>query len=427
MQTETKDTLAIVKEFQNNNDFDNAIECCKNIINAEPENYSAWFNLAMSLKNNGQVDDSIIAYEKALAIKPESPTIYNNLGNIYFINKNDPQTTTEYYQKLVKLEPENIKAQVCLAVAYLKTKNYKDGWKFFEARLKDKAGIALRINSSEKFQNSNMLTHNQNITDKTIYVYYEGGIGDTIMFSRFLPLLKNKCKKVLFRPQTNCFELFKNNLVDIEVLDIKTTDDMLDFDYHLPLMSLPYILDITNEKDIPVKERYLNANPSKVEFYKKQYFNNQKFKIGIKWQGNTNVDKTREISTDYFSKLFDIPNTAFYSLQKGNEPNEFQNIEIIELAEIFNDFSDTAAAIENLDLIICNDTSVGHLAGAMGKPCWILLPYVQDWRWSTDISYCIWYNSVKLFRQNEPDNWGKVFDDVYVELRNLKAISTYSP
>ena len=122
-----------------------------------------------------------------------------------------------------------------------------------------------------------------------------------------------------------------------------------------------------------------------------------------------------------FFRLFELPNTQFYSFQTFDGSEEFEKIKnkynVINLGETFGDFSDTAGAIENMDLIISNDTSLVHLAGAMNKVCWVLLPYIYNWRWHVDLSKCDWYDSVKIFRQNEDRNWQSVFDDVESELK----------
>ena len=157
--------------------------------------------------------------------------------------------------------------------------------------------------------------------------------------------------------------------------------------------------------------------------HKDKYFNNDKFKIAIKWQGNTYYDKERVLKVEDFFRLFDIENTQFYSCQTYEGSEKFSQItdkyNVINLAPAFGDFSDTAAAIENMDLIICNDTSLAHLAGAMCKPCWVLLPHVYNWRWHVDLSKCDWYDSVKVYRQTTNGDWQGVFEEVEKDLKNL--------
>jgi ADP-heptose:LPS heptosyltransferase len=243
----------------------------------------------------------------------------------------------------------------------------------------------------------------------------------------------------------------------VEVIDSSYTE--IDFDVHIPLMGVPYALGLNSEGQIPLAEGFLKPDPVKVQQYKQKYFFNgetslindlvtphpnppqsasptpslvrlvprqqddlpqggrEKSKIGIKWQGNAAYDRNRIIPIEAFYNLFDLPNTQFYSIQKDDGSEELKNLpskyNVIDLGSTFNDFTDTAAAIENFDLVICNDTSLAHLAGALGKPCYILLPYVSNWRWHDDFSYSPWYKSVKLFKQTTPDNWSDVFEKVF--------------
>lgn len=411
------------KLYIEENDFVNAELCCQKAIELDTNNYDAWFYLAFSLKINGKIDEAIAAYQKALDLNPEAYNVYHNIGNIYHNIKNDPARTLEYYEKFLEYQPENTDAKSCIGTLYLKMKNYKEGWKYLEYSPNKEQAVLDRAsmpNSPLKFK---PLWEGEDLTDKTIYVYYNGGYGDTIMFSRFLPLLKKKCAKVLFRPPNDLINLFKDCNPNVQILDENDLESELEFDFHIPIMSLPHRLKIHSEEDIPSSEGYINANPEKIKHYKDKYFSN-KLKIGIKWQGDTTYDTTRKFTLESFYKLFSLPDIKFYSIQKGEGAEQLaqaSKYEIIDLGSTFKDFSDTAAAIENLDLVICNDTSVAHLAGALGKQCWVLLPFVQDWRWSIDTGYCPWYKSIKLFKQTQLGEWDGIFDKVYEELKNLSS------
>jgi len=383
------------------------IETCKQSASIKPQNYSTWLNLARLQKNANQIDAAITSYEKIISLNPLCTEAFFELGRIYYILKNNSKKAIEYCEVAIEQEPQNTNANLCLALAYLKTKNYKDGWKYFESRL---AGID---NLSGLFP----LWDGEDAKDKTILVYAERGYGDTIMFSRFLPLLKSKCKKVLFLPQKNLSELFDEKSLGVQIIkDIREAG----FDLHTSIMSLPYKLGLEQESDFPdACGCYLKSDHEKIIFYKEKYFVNNNFKVGINWQGCTEAGAERSFPLEYFERLFKIPNISFYSLQTGEvniELEKFKDFEITDLGSTFNDFSDTASAIENLDLVISNDTSVGNLAGAMGKECWILIPYTQDWRWSEDLSYCHWYKNATLLKQSELNCWSDVFDVVYKKL-----------
>lgn len=409
------------KVYIDSEKFYDAINCYKEAIKLDFDNYDSWFYLAYALNGNQQTDDAIIAYQRALMLNPASASVCRNLGNIYYTFKNEPIEAVKYYEKLLELEPDNLQAKGALGAAYLKTKNFEKGWEYFENRPNKSIVISIRNLLPNSPTKTKPVWNGEDLKDKTLYVYYEGGFGDTIMYARYFPLLKEKCKELLFRPMVGCIELFKENqnLLGAKILDTTQSEEGLEFDYHIPIMSLPYLLKHTSEKDIPAKQGFLKANPDTVENYKK-YFKTDKLKVGIKWQGTTLIETKRTIPLEVFYKILYLKDVQYYSLQRdeGHEQLEdAKKFDIVDLGSTFNDFSDTAAAIENLDLVICNDTSVAHLAGALGKPCWMMVPFIQDWRWSEDLSYCMWYDSIKIFHQNSNRDWYDVIDVICSELQ----------
>lgn len=216
--------------------------------------------------------------------------------------------------------------------------------------------------------------------------------------------------------------LFRENMnlgID-EIIDTFVPEQNLEFDIHAPLMSLPYILRLKGNKVFAYSSGYLRPNEKLVQEYKKKYFNTEKIKVGIKWQGNTYYDKDRVIPTEKFGQLIEVENTQYYSFQTFEGAEELQKLSskynIVDIGKDLVDFSQTAAALSNLDIVICNDTSLAHLAGAMAIPCWIMLPYEVNWRWHTDLSVCDWYDSVKLFRQKKLGDWQSVFDQILEEM-----------
>lgn len=408
--------------YKDTDNFNESLYWYGESIQLEPENFDSWFCLGWSLQKLEKFDDAIIAYNKALSIDKTSFHAYHNLGNIYNCNKNDPYTAIEYYEKIIEYYPEHLNAKTYLALVYNKTKNYKEGWKYFENRLSKRICTLSKDLFVHEFLKKKPFWDGSSLENKTLFIHYEAGLGDVIMFARYLPLLKQKwpSAKILLKAQKGLIELFRDSDLGVEVINNDTPLEDIVFDTHIMLMSLPYLLGLNSEADIPYPEGYLKTNFQKVQEYKEKYFNNDKLKIGIKWQGNIAFETTRTVPFESFKKLFGLKNTQFYSLQKDEGSEQLENAKnhnIIDLSQTFNDFTDTAAAVENLDLVICNDTSVAHLAGAMDKKCWILLPYVQDWRWTTDLSYSAWYNSVKLFKQSIPDDWNGVMDEIYQELQ----------
>ena len=310
------------------------------------------------------------------------------------------------------------------SLAYFKNRDYKNGLPLFESRLCRQTAIVTQLTTYPKLTEKAMLWNGiDDISDKTLYTYYEAGFGDVIMFSRYLPLLEEKCKRLIFKPQAPLVELFEYNFPNIEIMKYFADDTTFDFDYHIPVLSIPYIMGLDETTMFRGKSGYLKANPEVAERYKQEYFNNDKFKIGIKWRGNTHYEMDRVIDIKSFTKIFDIPNTQFYSFQtfEGAEDlNEIINdYNIVDIGKTLKNFGDTAGALENMDLIICNDTSLVHLAGAMTKPCWVLLPYLYNWRWHLDLSKCDWYDTVKLYRQKTVGDWDEIFDRMYEDLKRI--------
>ena len=246
---------------------------------------------------------------------------------------------------------------------------------------------------------------------KTILLHSEQGLGDSIQFCRYASLVKNLGAKVLLEIPEHLTHLLKN-LDGVDIL-IEKGNSLPSFDYHCPLMSLPIAFN-TELNSVPNSDAYLKASEAKIEIWSKLLGLKTKTRIGLVWSGNANHknDRNRTIS---LQELVEILPTQleFICLQKEIRINDKENLEnscIKHYEKQIIDFSDTAALCHLMDLVICVDTSAAHLAGAMGKPTWILLPYVPDWRWLLDRDDSPWYNSVKLYRQNEDRAWAPVLE-----------------
>lgn len=387
------------------------------------EEYGKYFNQALEAKGLGEFKKAQKLYEKAIALKPDLSEAYFNLAYLKF-NDSKPFEAIECYKKVLELNPDDAEAEYFLALAYMQTKNYEQGLKLFEKRLCRKSAIATQEKTYPNLMKKAKLWQGEDISDKTIYTYYEAGFGDMLMFSRYLPLLKQCAKKVILKPQVQIASILRENFPQIEVKDIFPPEAELDFDVHLPFLSLPYALGLSGEELFVGRGGYFKANCQKVSEFKKKFFDNDKLKIGIKWQGNTFYETSRVIGVEAFAPIFELDNVQVYSCQTFEGSTELEKLqkmyEVVDLAPEFKDFSDTAAAVENLDVVICNDTSLAHVAGALGKPCYVVLPHVYNWRWHTDLNVCDWYASLKLFRREEfQEDWSGVFKKIKRELENL--------
>jgi tetratricopeptide (TPR) repeat protein len=401
--------------------YNKVAELEKLILKDFPESFSLLFNLALANKKLNNNHKAIEMYDRALKVNPTSYDAWFNLAHLYNVEA-QYKNALSALKICKKLRPNDCDTDYFLALTYMQNKNYEKGLKLFENRLCRETAIALQNKTYPNLASREKLWKGEKIKDKTVLVYYEAGFGDVIMFSRYLPLLKKRCKKLVFYPQKQLIPLFQESDLGIdELIEGFIPEQNMSFDLHAPLLSLPYLLDLKGERVFESPEGYLRANPDKVQMYRERFFKNDKFKIGIKWQGNTYYDKDRVIPTEEFFPLLELKNTQFYSFQTFEGSEELAKIkskyDIIDVGSELTDFGQTAATIMNLDLVICNDTSLAHLAGALGKPCFVLLPYEVNWRWHDDLSKCDWYNSLKLFRQSSVGNWKSVFEEVLEVLK----------
>ena len=416
----------LAKVYLEMEDSARAILIYSELLKYMPESFNYTFNIASAYKHAGDFDNSIKMYKKAIELVPSNPDSYFNLGLIYN-NLSQPEEAIKYYKKAVELSPDDMETRYFTGITYFRNRDYKNGLQYFESRLcKQSAIMTQQTTYPNLIKQAPLWDGKTDISDKTVYTYYEAGFGDVLMFARYLPLLKQKCKKLIFKPQVPLVELFQENYPDIYVMKLFDHESIMHFDYHIPILSLPYILGLDENNMFIGREGYLRALPEKIQDYKERYFNNNKFKIGIKWRGNTHYEMDRVIEITSFIKLFGIENTKFYSFQTFEGAEDLNKIindyDITDIGKTVKNFSDTAGALQNLDLVICNDTSLAHLAGAMNIPCWILLPYNYNWRWHLDLSKCDWYESVKLYRQKQAGDWDEIFDRMYNDLLSLREI-----
>jgi len=411
----------LFQAYIRNNDYERIISKKDFVLKLYPDNFSLLFNLALACKNLNRNRDAIQLYEKALNIDPSSYDAWFNLAHLYSVEA-ETKNAVSAMKICNKLKPNDDETEYFLSLALMRIKDYDKGLKYFEKRLCRETAFALQNKSYPNKVRKDNLWKGENIKKKTLLVYYEAGFGDTIMFARYLPIVAKMCKKMIFITSKPLSLLFKNNghLGISEIYDTFVPEENLEFDVHIPLMSLPYILGLKGKDVFAYSEGYLTVSKDSTEECRKRWFDNDDIKIGIKWQGNTYYDKDRVIPTEMFNTLTNLENIKWYSFQtfEGSEAASKLN-GVTDIGKDLINFHQTATALANLDLVICNDTSLAHLAGAMGIPCWILLPYEVNWRWHTDLSICDWYDSVRLFRQKSIGDWNSVFSEVKEEINKV--------
>jgi len=384
--------------------FPQAIYFYKKALELAPNDDIAFNNLGLIYEEIDDITNAKIAYEKSLSIKSNYPAIYN-LGVLYRKLK-DLEKSEIYLSKAIQLKPENKYANYSLGMTYLMKENFEKGYPYF---------IKRPIVGKENFKN---FWNGEKHLDSKLLVFCEYGLGDAIMFSRYLPFLKEYFKDVVVCCARPLIELFKNSFPDIEFV---TTIENLEYDYSTFIMNLPYYLKM-NFNNIPSAEGYLNTDENKVKKYKEEYFNNDSLKVGIFYIGGELEKRNaryRAMELNNLTKLFGLSNCKFYSFQKEDPFEELKDFpDIINLGETFNDFTDTAAAMKNLDIMLSIDSAPVHLAGALGVKAILMLPYYSEWRWFVNEEKTPWYNSVTLNRQTTPCDWQSVVDKIYDNLIN---------
>ncbi|MCK4988575.1 MAG: hypothetical protein KAS40_23730, partial [Desulfobacterales bacterium] len=263
----------------------------------------------------------------------------------------------------------------------------------------------------------------ESFAGRRLFVHSEQGIGDILQFVRYLPSVKARGGTVIFETRKPLMGLFKD-LSGIDELVMFSADGnpAAEFDLYVPLASLPGIFETTLE-NIPAEVPYLFADREKSALWKDR-LTAVGLKVGLVWAG-TDTDPRRACPLGWLKSLSDISGVNLYGLQKGIAAEQIeveglpQEMRMTNLGQEFEDFTDTAAVIENLDLVISIDTSVAHLAGAMGKPVWVMLPYAADWRWFLNRDDSPWYPTMRLFRQEKQGDWETVLQRITKELQKV--------
>ncbi|NWF75663.1 MAG: tetratricopeptide repeat protein [Nitrospirae bacterium] len=395
-------------------ELDEALACFKKASEIKPYMSEAWGNIGSALYQKGLIEDAIEYYKRALKLKPTLAENWLNIGTC-LIDIGKPREAIQYLQKAIEIKPDYALAHFNLSFARLVLGDFKRGWYEYMWRW----GL-------EEFQIPQFpqpLWNGSYLEGKTIYIHGEQGFGDTIQFVRYAPLIVERGGRVIIAVQKVLLSLLKS----VEgISEIVTEGDPLpQFDVHCPLAGLPLAFE-TDLNSIPSKVPYISVDRELIKKWAEKLKSARtNLKVGLAWAGSQShkKDMFRSINLEQFAPLGDLHNIVFYSLQKGRGSEQAKNppyrMKLIDLMDEVQDFSDTSAIIENLDLVISVDTSVAHLAGALGKPVWTLLPYAPDWRWLLDREDSPWYPTMRLFRQPKMRDWDSVIRRVVEELRAL--------
>jgi len=418
--------------FLEDGQIDQAITAYRQAALLRPDIAEAHSNLGNALQEKGQLDEAMAAFHRALTVNSDLPEAHNNIGNVLW-ERGDLNDATVAYRRALAARPNYAKARMNLGMMMLTQGDFTDGWPLYEARLELAPTWARR-----KFPQP--CWDGGDLAGRTILLHAEQGFGDTIQFIRYAPMVQRRGGRVIL----GCPPELRRLLAGQCGIEEPVTDpqSLPPFDVHCPLPSLPGVFGTTLDT-IPADVPYLFADKALVEKWRAQFGNETRIKVGLAWAGNPKHknDRNRSISLAALVPLAQTPGIAFYSLQKGVDwrqnqlwPGEPSKRErqgeapaepppwLTDWTEELSDFADTAALIANLDLVIAVDTAVAHLAGALGKPVWLLLSYAVDWRWMSSRSDSPWYPTLRLFRQTRWRDW----DDVIQRVANDVKIWTGS-
>ena len=320
-----------------------------------------------------------------------------------------PTEAIDLLERALACQPGEPNAEYALAFTELLLGQFDAGWKHYEARLR----TGQREFPNRQFAQPRWTS--ENLAGRTILVHAEQGVGDTIQFVRYLPLVMERGGRVILECQPSLKPLLKN-FPGVQAV-VAQGEALPPFDVQAPLLSLPGIFR-TTLASIPNKAPYLKVPDGiKLEL---PATSPDRLKVGIAWAGNPVLqsDLVRSLQLTKLSPLFTLPRVSFFSLQVGPASRQLALLgdgpKPIDLGASLSDFAKTAAAIAQLDLVISVDTAVAHLAGALAKPVWLLLPFAPEWRWLLDREDSPWYLSMRLFRQPAPEDW----EGVIVRLKN---------
>ncbi|MEG4317755.1 MULTISPECIES: tetratricopeptide repeat protein [unclassified Microcoleus] len=410
----TYSLIGLGRILQEQGELAEAFKCYKKALEIEPNNPEAQNNVGAFYHEQGNAKAAISHYRQALNFKPDFVDVINNLAHA-LVDLGEFQEAFACHLRALELQPDNAIAHLELALTLLLFGDFKRGFAEYEWRW--------RTNQVEPRQFQQPLWDGADLHGKTILLHVEQGFGDSIQFIRYAPILHSRGAKVMVACYPELMRLFAT-VAEIECLSV-CFEDLPEFDVHAPLMSLPRIVGTTLET-IPTNVPYL-APPAECSF---ALASDANLKVGIVWAGSPKrrKDNQRSCSLSDFMQFLDVPGIAFYSLQKNLSDSDRTLLHhhlVPDLSPHLNDFADTASAISQLDLVIAVDTSVVHLAGALGKPVWVLLSFAPDWRWLLEREDNPWYPTARLFRQSQPESWQELFDDVHAAL-SLFAIA-HSP
>ena len=401
--------------------FDEALDSYDRALELKPDHAEAYNNRGGALQALGRLEEALDSYDRALEFKPDYAQAHSNRGNALQGQKR-LYDALESYGRALKFAPDLAEAHLNLSLCRLLMGDFERGWQGYEWRWRS-APVEKRFGKAPVFAQPLWLG-GQSLQGKTILLHGEQGLGDTLQFCRYATMVRDLGARVIMEVPGPLSALL-NNLAGVAQL-VETGRTLPEFDCHCPLLSLPLAFR-TALSDLPSFDRYVASDPHKVAAWAAKLGERTRPRVGLVWSGSPVHDNDRNRSIALSDMVERLPRQYQYvSLQKETRNADREALgaraDILRFEGQLDDFADTAALCELMDVVVSVDTSVAHLAGALGKPVWILLPFMPDWRWLLDREDSPWYPSARLFRQDSIGDWSGALEKVRAALlRRLRT------
>ena len=395
--------------------LDQAMASYDMALRFRPEYAKAHVNRGVALVAQGKFAEAIAGLRHGVELTPDSADAHTSLGAALCSQHNFEEALV-HYERALQLDPNHAEAAWNRALMWLQHGDYAQGWPAYECRWRCKKVTPLPGYTQPRWDGSPL-------DGRTILLYGEQGLGDTLQFIRYAPLVKARGGRVILQCQNALLRLLTRTPGIDGLVGWGATPPP--FDVWTPLLSLPNLFGTTLQT-VPADVPYIFPDPDLVAHWRDSYRRVRGFRIGIAWQGSPRYawDRHRSCPLEQFEPLARIPGVHLISLQKGLGSEQLRALNgrfpVLNLGELFDEasgpFMDTAAIVANLDLVICVDTALNHLAGAMNRPSWVALTFSSDWRWVLGQETSRWYPAVRLFRQTQTGDWAGVFRRLVAEL-----------
>jgi tetratricopeptide (TPR) repeat protein len=399
--------------------YDEAVATLRRAVEMDPGSWESVLSLGDALQKIGAEGEALQMYSRAAKIRPDEPSILVNWGGL--LDKlNDAVGAMGKYRHALDIRPDSHEARFNLSLTLLRKGQFEEGWEKYESRWH------LQKRNFDLEELPQPLWQGEDLHGKRVLVHVEQGFGDAFQFVRYLPFLEQRGAQVIMRCHDILRRLFQQSLPSVRLLGEK--EPLPEFDYQVPMVTLARVMG-TRPETIPAQVPYLMPSDDLIAAWRHRLGERVagEKRVGLAWAGNPkhDQDRARSMALSMLGPLALVDGARFFSLQKGDPQKQIASsspgLAIIDLGDELKDFADTAAVMMNLDLIVCVDTAVAHLAGALARPAWVMLRNGPEWRWLEGRTDSPWYPTMRLFRQERAGDWTLVVKTIVDELSQMEG------